>query len=99
MEEKMINKRNLSDIALPALSLFIVSLVIQVLIEYFTTFYINTYVIASIAIGCLFTQIFAYITCWFFVFRKNKSYKAVWINYIVWILIMNLGSVSEFLCL
>lgn len=93
----MINKRNLSDAAWPALSLFVVSLVIQVLIEYITAFYIDTYSIASIAIGCLFAQIFAYITCWCFVFRKNKGYRSVWINYIVWILIMNLGRVVDFL--
>lgn len=95
--KKMINKRNISEVMWPALALFVVTMLIQSLIEYYSAAYLNTFIFASLAIGCLFSEIFAYITCWAFVFRKSKSHRAVWINYIVWILIMNIGTVYDFL--
>ena len=46
------------------------------------------YIAGSYLVTSIITAVFAYMTCVFFVFRKNRSQRAVWINYIVWMLIM-----------
>lgn len=45
----------------------------------------------------LISQGLAYLTCYFIVIKRNKGQKGVWINYIIWTVVMNLGVVSEML--
>ena len=93
----MLNKRNLSSVGWPALALFIVTLLIQGLIVYYTHFSFYIFDAISLCIAGVICEVFAYMTCWSLVIRKKKDDNWIWINYIVWMLIMNLGSVADFL--
>lgn len=42
-------------------------------------------------------QILAYLTCRYLVIEKGKGNREIWVNYIVWTLIMNLGTVAVML--
>ena len=46
---------------------------------------------------CLIFEVLAYITCWALVLRKGKGERAVWINYILWIVFANLGTIANLL--
>lgn len=54
-----------------------------------------SFIIGSNCVSAFIAEIFAYITCWVFVLRREKSDGHIWINYIVWFLIMTLGTFHE----
>lgn len=100
----MLKKRNLKTASMPTMFLFVTTFLIQNLIDYFSLpasyeptvlwFILN---MAGWIVTCIILSVFAYMTCWALVFRRNKSERHMWINYIVWWLIMNLGTVADFL--
>lgn len=85
----MFSSNNLRRVAIPALVLFLVNLVVC----YFTVWMFDW---GSHFIYQLIVQFFAYATCFYFVLWKGKSQNHVWINYIVWMAIMNAGRVWSF---
>lgn len=54
-----------------------------------------SFIFGSSCVSALIIEIFAYITCWGFVLRRGKTDGHIWINYIVWFLIMTLGTFHE----
>lgn len=88
-------RKSFSTVSYPALILLIISTIVQ-------CFYmpIVSPIVAwilSLLISLALGQAFSYITCWALVLRKGKNRRYVWINYIVWILILNIGVVTEIL--
>ena len=80
-----------TGVAIPALTLFVITFVVN-----FLSAGASFHVISAIVM-CAITEALAYLSCWALVLRKNKGQQAVWVNYIVWIVLMNLGSVVSLL--
>ena len=84
----MFSKDALRIAAIPAAFLFIITFVLNLLL--------GSIGVLSSVFACIFYEIFAYITCWVFVLAKNRSDTALWANYIIWLLIANLGQVVSY---
>ena len=88
-----------SAVLWPAMTLFVVSFLVLAIhdpLAYFNAGFLAVW-LGSHLFSCLLGQVFAYITCWAFVLRRDKGYRQIWTNYIVWILILNLGTVASML--
>ena len=48
-------------------------------------------------IGTILTEMFAYLTCVFFVLKRGKSQGYVWLNYAIWTFLVSYGYIVEFL--
>ena len=83
-----------NSIAVPAFVLFFITFVVGNLMTYAP---FSAGAIISSCVTCLITEVFAYVSWWALVFRKNKGMRATWINYIVWIVLLNLGNVATLL--
>lgn len=80
-------------ILIPASILLVIHTIVQCLYEIHIS---QTFVsFGALIVSNLIAQIIAYLTCYFFVIKRNKGQKGVWINYIIWILVFNIGIVSE----
>lgn len=88
--EYMLNKNYLSAVKYPALVQFVVSFIVLCLND---PVIIPIFIVSHL-ISCALGQLFSYGCCWAFVLRKGKGQYHVWINYIVWILLLNLGTVA-----
>lgn len=84
----MFRKDSLQIAVIPSAILFIITFVLNLLL--------GSIGWLSNVFACIFIELFAYITCWVFVISKNKSGTLLWVNYIVWILIANLGQVVNY---
>lgn len=51
--------------------------------------------IGAFIVAALILNVFAFITCWAFVLRKNKSDAHIWINYIVWLVLISIGTIGN----
>ena len=92
-------KKNLSSVAWPSLVFLLITLLVQY-IDYqpmlASLFDIGGWLISSL-VACIIWQVLAYISCWAFVLRNGKPQNYVWINYIVWTILANLGNISTML--
>lgn len=92
-------KKNVATVIKPALMLFFVSTFVLVLED--TSFLLSPYAFGGWLISLLsyqlISQILAYVTCLALVLMKNKGKEAVWGNYIVWTIILNIGRGAELL--
>ena len=84
------------NILIPAIVFFVINTIVQYLqqVQNFDFVPLFGFLIQVITYN-LIAQTLAYLTCRFLVIKRNKGQKGVWINYIIWILVMNLGVVSE----
>ncbi len=80
-------RENLKRCVFPMVAFFVYLFVL----ELFTWKYFNF--ISFFSFQLVF-QVFAYITCWAFVLRKNKSDKHIWINYAAWALFASIGALN-----
>ena len=53
------------------------------------------YGIGAYIVAVFILNVFAFGTCWAFVLRKNKSDAHIWINYIVWLVVMAMGTLYK----
>lgn len=83
----MFSSENLRRVALPALALFIVNLICTLLFDPYT-FDLGSHLVYQAIV-----QLFALMSCHFLVLQKGKEQNHVWINYIVWMFIMNAGRI------
>ena len=90
----MFKKEYFRRIAIPAIILFVslVSFHCYSNPSFRTT---PSFVLGSNCVSAFIAEIFAYITCWGFVLRRGKSDGHIWINYIIWFLILTLGTFHE----
>lgn len=82
------------SVAVPSMVLVIISFIVSNLQK---PFVFSVYEVSAFCGSALFELGLAYATCWALVLRKNKGVNAVWINYIVWILLLNTGSIARLL--
>lgn len=88
------NKANETpDILIPASILLVIHTIVQYLYELHKSHIFVSF--GAIIVSDIIVQIIAYLTCYFFVIKRNKGQKGIWINYIIWILVFNIGIVSE----
>lgn len=83
---KMFKKETLRQIRLPALFMFAATVLCALSFGY------------ADGIGIVFLfiqQLFALITCYAFVIVRNRGRVHVWVNYIFWFLMLNIGSIAE----
>lgn len=94
----MLQKKNLTAAGWPALTLWLVTIAVAFLIDPISGSF-SSFVSWAVSwtVTCALFELFAYLTCWALVFRRGKGARAVWINYIVWILIANIGPLNDFL--
>lgn len=85
----MFSSDNLRRVALPALALFIVNYICCVVFDSYFDW-------PSHIVYQAIVQFFALMSCHFLVFRRGKEQNHVWINYIVWMFIMNAGRIWVF---
>lgn len=90
------NSSNNVNIFIPAICFSLVNIIVLYInerpdFEFFSLF--------EFAVECLvynaIAQAFAYLTCLYCVLKRNKGQIGVWINYVVWTILLNLGSISE----
>ena len=84
----MFKREVLAQVAIPAVVLFIANFAVAVICGTYTDVF-------SQIIAGLIAEFFALITCYYLVIRKNKASSHIWANYIIWILIFNLGILAE----
>ena len=84
------------NILIPAIVFFVINTIVQYLqqVQNFDFVPLFGFLIQVITYN-LIAQTLAYLTCRFLVIKRSEGQKGVWINYIIWILVMNLGVVSE----
>ncbi len=89
-------ENNQVNILFPAIVFFVINVIVQYLQEMQSYGYVMifSFLIQMITYN-LITQSLAYLTCRFFVIKKSKGQNGVWINYIIWIIVMNLGIIVE----
>lgn len=95
----MFSKQNLSSVKLPALTFLLITVLVMC-IQNPPTVYPLFFLVGTLIyllIPNLLWQFFAYLSCWAFVLRRGKPQNYVWINYFIWIVIANLGAISEIL--
>lgn len=90
----MLNKINLKSVLSQSIFLFLITFLIGNMKDYLS-FGISPYFVLSNIVTCIIVEVFAYITCWALVIKRGKSSNAIWINYIVWAIIMNAGNLSS----
>lgn len=83
----------LSRVAVPSFILAVVTLVIRLTFS-IQTIYIDDF--GAILVEILITEIFAFLTCYPFVIARGKTQGHVWANYIIWMLLLNLGSLVQY---
>lgn len=82
-------------VRLPALILFIAIVVVSTVAGCIrlqgqgiaVTFEAALLIFLPSVVSALLSELFAYITCWAFVLRKDKADNYVWINYLIWVFI------------
>ena len=84
----MFKSETLSQVAIPAAVLFGVTFIVALLFN-------SYFEVLPQIIACLIYELFALITCYYLVIRKNKSRKHIWANYIIWTLFCNFGILAE----
>ncbi len=102
MNDKNLMRNNVNDklnIILPALIFFVINTMVQYYNERSYNMFDFDFIGFCISMFSfnLISQVFAYLTCLFCVIKRNKGQNGVWINYIVWILILNIGVVANLL--
>ena len=84
------------NVLFPAIVFFVINTIVQYLQQVQNQSFVPLFgFLIEVIIYNLITQTLAYLTCRFFVIKRNKGQKSIWINYIIWIFVMNLGVVSE----
>lgn len=83
----MFSSENLRRVALPALALFLINYVCTILFDPYPFDWGSHIVYQAIV------QFVALLSCHFLVLNKGKEQSHVWINYIVWMVIMNAGRI------
>lgn len=86
----MFSHETSSRVAIPALVLAIITYLTQLLCGYQN---ISSYDLAVYLVAVVIFEFFALLTCYGFVIIKGKDQRHVWANYIIWILIANIGNI------
>ena len=84
----MFKQDRLNRVKWPTFVMAIVIIALGVMVEPPFSLMSFVYTAGSYLVTSIIMAVFAYMTCVIFVFRKNRSQRAVWINYIVWMLII-----------
>lgn len=92
--ESLFKKGNFERIAWPFLTLFACVFISGTAVEFMNPNPGLLLYVASRFVTTMIAELFSYITCWALVIRKNGSDKKIWINYVVWIVILCAGNIS-----
>ena len=84
-------KRTLFPILACVLVTFLCSLISGEFAAFGQSTELSIVIVGTHILTQLIFQVLALFTCWLFVLRPNRADIHVWINYLVWMLIMNLG--------
>lgn len=81
-----------SRVAIPAIVLAAVTVLTRLIIGIqFASFYD----IGVILIAVVIVEFFALLTCYPLVIARGKSQRYVWANYIIWMILLNLGPLAQ----
>ena len=94
-EKRRSNRENLGRTLLPIIASVLVTLLCSIISGEFAALgqstELNIVIIGTHILTQLIIQILALFTCWLFVLRPNRADIHVWVNYLFWMFIMNLG--------